>query len=94
MFLLIGTCWSWRQLLETWLGIKPYSRATTVIVPLAFTFIIVDTIFFYNATAQWKWGGSHVSFTTLLVTAGWVAILIFVTFVGIQMKEELRKAKS
>lgn len=94
LFLLIGTWWSWRQLLETWLGIKPYSRATTVIVPLAFTFIIVDTIFFYNATAQWKWGGSHVSFTTLLATAGWVAILIFVTFVGIQMKEELRKAKS
>jgi hypothetical protein len=94
LFLLIGTWWSWTQLLRTWLGINPYSRATTVIVPLATVFIIVDTVFFYNATAQWNWGGAHVSFTTLLATAGWVAILIFVTFTGIQLKEELREAKS
>jgi hypothetical protein len=94
LFLLIGTWWSWRELLATWLGIKPYSRATTVTFPLANVFIIVDTIFFYNATAQWKWGGSNASFTTLLATAAWVAILIFATFIEIQLKEELRKAKS
>ena len=92
--LLIGTWWSWAKLLETWLGIKPYSRATTITLPLAFVFITVDTTLFYMATAQWKWGGSLVSFTSLLATAGYVAILVYVSFVSVQLKEELKKAKS
>ena len=92
--ILLGTWWSWTQLLEMWIGVKPYTRATTITVPLAFTFIVVDTVLFYTATAQWRWGGSLMSFTSILATAGYVAVLVFVTFVGIQLKEEIRKAKS
>jgi hypothetical protein len=94
LVLLLGTWWSWSGLLEAWLGIKPYSRATTITLPLAFVFISVDTTLFYVSTAHWSWGGSHFSGTAALATAGYVAVLVFVAFVTVQLKDELRKAKS
>lgn len=94
LIVLFGTWWSWNQLLQCWLGVKPYSRETTVTVPLAFMFITTDAVIFYTATAQWRWGGSLVSFPSALMTVAYVAGLVFVTFVGIQLKEELRKEKS
>jgi hypothetical protein len=94
LLVLIGTWWSWTQLLETWLGIKPYSRATTVILPLAFVLIGGDMFLFYYAVTQWHWGGSNASWPATLATAMYVAILVAVTFIGIQLKQNLRKAKS
>jgi hypothetical protein len=92
--LMFGTWWSWANLLESWLGIKPYSRATTIIVPLALTLIVVDTWLFYTATAQWKWGGSSISLASALATAGYIALFVIATYVGVELKHELRKEKS
>jgi hypothetical protein len=92
LFILVG-CWcSWTWLLQMWLGIKWYSREyKIIIIPLAIAFIIVDIVMFYFAVAQWRWGGALFSYSAMLATAGYLAVLIFVTFVGIILKEEIRK---
>lgn len=94
LFLLLGCwcCWTW--LLQMWLGVKSYSfEHKLVILPLALIFIAVDTLVFYFAIAQSKWGGSLLSWSAMLMTIGYVAVLVFVTYVGIVLKEEIRKEK-
>lgn len=102
-FVMMAVFWLWSRVLALYLhgddtafqtddpGFR--QRRETVFYSLATAVLIADGILFYIALTQSSWGGSAFSFTALVGTVLYVAILIFTTIVAIDLKENVLNAK-
>lgn len=93
ILVLIFVWMQWRELLLAWLspddqenslGWRP-RRHREISVGLGVVVLTVDAALFYYAMADLSWDGSWFSLTALLATAAYVAILIFVTLISINL---------
>lgn len=87
----------WSSILRMWLGEdgsfdhlgwQP-QRHTQLIVGLGAVLLISDAALFYVALAELSWNGSWFSATALLATAAYLAVLIFVTLVSINLHRKI-----
>jgi hypothetical protein len=98
---LLGFVWfSWELLLVIWLGGEFDSfgfdpeRYKKIVTVLGSTLVGSDACFFYLAVTNSSWGDSSIfSFSALLATAAYVAILVCVSFVSCLLRRDI-KARS
>lgn len=102
-FVMVAVFWLWSRVLALYLhgddtafqtddpGFR--KRREKVFYSLAGTILIADGLLFYIAMTQSSWGGSIFSFTALLATVIYICVLIFVTVVAIDLKEQILNAK-
>ncbi len=88
----------WRILLLAWLSHEPEQnefgwkprRHQELVTILGAVMLITDAALFYYAMADLSWNGSWFSITALFATAGYVTILIFVTFYSITLSRAVQ----
>ncbi len=98
IIILIFAWIQWRELLLVWLSPEPEQSAfgwrprrhQEITVILAAVVLISDGLLFYSAMADLAWNGSWFSITAFIATVVYVAILVFVTFVSINMKRAIQ----
>lgn len=102
-FVMLAVFWLWSRVLALYMhgddtafqtddpGFR--RRREIIFYSLATAILVGDGVLFYIALTQSSWGGSYWSFTALLGTMLYVAVLIFVTIVAIDLKENVLNAK-
>ncbi|QDT43496.1 hypothetical protein Pan241w_35970 [Gimesia alba] len=95
LFLMIAVWFLWGKVLQMWLvsdfagpGWNSESYAMLVYI-LAFTILGADMILFYSAVTQMGWSGSSFSFSAVIATAAYVGVLIFVSFVSLNLYQQV-----
>lgn len=103
LFMLFAVFYLWDKMLLLWLdssenfddgGWNPQANRQ-LIVALGWIILGADACLFYVAMTQVGWGATSFSFAALLATAAYLAILIFVSYVTINLRKaipRLRKA--
>jgi hypothetical protein len=102
LFMLIAVFFLWSRIIRLWLEIDDEmedvrgnrDHQTQLIVALGFVILGADLFIFYVAVTQVTWGGSAFSFTALLATGAYVAVLIFVTYVGVVLRQRLEDSRT
>jgi hypothetical protein len=95
VFILIAVWYLWDEILQLWLRREcdddesPWNRANhgLLIVSLGIVILGSDAVLFYIAMTQIGWQGAGFSFPALLATVAYLAVLIFVSFVSINLRE-------
>lgn len=95
LVLLFAVWWLWDRLLMAWLGgdidylgFDPDAYNVVVNV-LGISIVSADAMLFYLGATQSTWGGTAFSFSALLATIAYVAILVFVSFVSCVLRRQL-----
>lgn len=100
IFLLVAVWWLWEQTLKSWLisddvfekpGWNPvvYRR---IVMTLAVVILAADCCLFYLAMVQMGWGGARFSAQATLATAAYVAVIVFVSLVSLNLARPLGRA--
>lgn len=95
LVLLIAVWWLWDRLLTIWLGGDFDAQGFNaelfkkIIYILGTTIVGTDACLFFLSVTQSTWGGSSFSFSAILATACYLAILIFVSFVSCVLRRDL-----
>jgi hypothetical protein len=90
-FLFVAVCWLWYDILKLWLLREPISGAWNLdnreklVVILGTVLLGGDAILFYCGVTQMGWGGSSFSFSALVATAVYIGVVIFVTYVSLNL---------
>lgn len=97
LFLLAGVWVSWDRVLRFWLGVplpgheswdsRNYQR---FVVGLGGVMLATDGALFYAAICQMGWGSPSFSFNAVLATAAYLTVLIFATFVSINLHQRVQ----
>lgn len=97
IFVLFAVFYLWDRILELWLesdeefddrGWNPEAHRRLVVV-LGTVILGADACLFYVAMTQIGWRGTTFSFSALLATAAYLAVLIFVSFVSINLRKSI-----
>ena len=95
MFLLVGVFYLWSRLIQLWIEADRGAyvdwlgdRETTLVLLLGAVILLADAILFYVAMAEFSWG-SMFSLTALIATAAYVAVLIFVSYVSVNLHNDI-----
>lgn len=92
--LLLVTFQLWISLLRMWLRIEGASVWDNQIVALAGLVIVTaDAILFHTSISQWSWTGSESSSINWLMTAMYVAFLMYSSYVSLKLKQNLEQEK-
>ena len=92
--LLLVTFLLWGSVLRLWMRSERTSIWENQIVAISAIIIITaDAVLFYFSIVQFSWGGSQFSLLAILMTAMYVAFLMYGAYVSLKLKENIRKAK-
>jgi hypothetical protein len=58
---------------------------------MASVIIVADAWLFYLGMTELNWGGTSFSGVAALATGAYVVVLMFVTYVGVTLRENLKK---
>lgn len=101
LFVLLAVFWLWDRALNMWLTGEDIPLNGTNRLPLfrvrselfvygmAFVVLSADSVLFYISIVRSNWGGSPISFTAMLATVLYAAVLIFVTLVALELRLQL-----
>lgn len=97
IFMLIAVWYLWGMILCFWLEVDPFSdkpttntdRHKAVVVVLGVVVLVADACLFYAAMTQMGWTGATFSFTAVVATAAYLAVIVFVTYVGINLRKNI-----
>lgn len=101
LFVLLAVFWLWDRTLNMWLAGEaiPFNgrsrlplfrlRSELFIYGMAFIVLSADSVLFYISIVRSNWGGSPISFTAMLATVLYAAVLIFVTLVALELRQKL-----
>jgi hypothetical protein len=100
IFLLVAVWWLWEQVLKIILTTKPLYQDCGWHVDLYKRLILIlgvivlgaDAALFYSAMVQIGWGGTRISIPALLATAAYLAIIVFVSLVSINLRKNFEKS--
>lgn len=95
VFLFIATWNLWGMVLKSMLGSDEHFRRygwnpqafKRVVMVLGKVILCADAILFYIAMTQMGWSGTVFSIPALIATAGYVAILVFVKLVSVNLEK-------
>jgi len=99
IFVLIAVWYLWDKILQVWLhsdrvfvaeGFNPQAYRTLVLM-LGCVILAADAVLFYTAMTHVGWRGTVFSVSALLATAAYLAVLVFVSFVSINLRNDLKK---
>ncbi len=97
LFLLVAVWWLWEQVLKVLLstdvafqnsGWNPEAYKRLVLI-LGVVVLVADAALFYLSMVQMGWGGTRFSLPTLLATAAYVAVIVFVSLVSLNLGKPL-----
>lgn len=104
IFMLVAVWYLWGMILSMWLrfdgapdeGRLHGSRIKSLIISLGLVILLADAFLFYSAMVQMGWASTAFSFEALVATAAYLAMLVFVTFVGLVLHQNVvdRKEES
>lgn len=102
LFMLIAVWFLWDRILRLWLEIDGVhetfdwnrDRHTQLLATLGISILLADLVIFYAGIVEMMWGSSIVSFTAFSITCSYVAILIFVNYVGIVLSKRLEESRT
>lgn len=94
-FLLIAVWWLWEQVLRILLGTDRVFQDSgwnadvykRLVLILGVVVLVADASLFYIAMVQMGWGGTRFSLAALLATAAYVAVLVFVSLVSLNLSK-------
>jgi hypothetical protein len=97
VFLFIAMWNLWGLLLKAWLGTSEVFQKSgwdaetykTIVLTLGVVVLGADGVLFYIAMTQMGWAGTRFSLSALLATCMWVAVLVFVKLVSINLEKEV-----
>lgn len=102
-FIWIAVMFLWATILQMWLfpnsrikeqvDAQGESNRRILVYFLGVTILFADAILFYISMTQLEWGGTGFSFSALISTVAYTAVVVFISYVAVELKEELRKAK-
>lgn len=95
LFLLIAVWWLWEQLLRVILGSDAAFRDSgwnpdaykRVVLILGMIVLGADACLFYVSMVQMGWGGTRFSIPALLATAAYLAVIVFVSLVSLNLRK-------
>lgn len=94
MFFLVACFHLWERKLQFWLcplenelGFEPTFHGFLLTV-LGWAIIGSDAFFFYRAVSRMGWGGG-LSFTALIGTVAYVAVIVFVSYVSVCLRRKI-----
>jgi len=96
VFIFIAVTYLWDEILELWLLRHPTDgpwkpdNQEMFVVGLGAVILGADIVLFYCGLTQMGWGGNSLSFSALVGTAAYVGILLFFTYVSINLRLQLR----
>ncbi len=101
IFLLLAVWHLWERVLLLWLGSNSLLQHSAwnreiyrrLILTLGVVILGADAALFYTALTQTTWGGSGFSVGALLATVAYVAVIVFVSFVSVHLRESIETAK-
>jgi hypothetical protein len=95
-FLLLAVFVLWDRCLRIWLDVPAFCHPTwnperyrRFIVVTGSVVLVSDGALFYAAMGTMTWGSSGFSFGALLATAAYIALLVFISFVGISLHQHI-----
>lgn len=97
VFLLVAVWWLWEQVLKVFLstdalfencGWNPEAY-TRVVLILGVVILGADACLFYVSMVQMGWGATRLSVPALLATAAYIAVIIFVSLVSLNLRRPL-----
>lgn len=97
IFLFIAMWSLWGLILRYWLGSDLHFRNSgwedpeaykRIVLVLGVVILLADALLFYIAMTQMSWSGSNFSFVALIASAGYVAILVFVKLVSLNLSSK------
>lgn len=100
LFLLIAVWWLWEQVLKVLLstdsafqdsGWNPDIYKRLVLI-LGVVVLVADSALFYVSMVQMGWGGARFSLPAVLATAAYVAVIVFVSLVSLNLRKPLKGA--
>lgn len=101
IFVLIAVWYLWDKILQVFLhtdeavateGFNP--RPYRILVwTLGGIILCADAILFYTAMTHVSWRGTMFSFSALLATIAYLAVLVFISFVSLSLRNDLKKEK-
>src|ERR1051326_126135 len=95
IFLLVAVWWLWEQVLKVFLstetailtsGWNPDAYKRLVMI-LGAVVLVADAALFYIAMVQMGWGTTRFSLAALLATAAYVAVIVFVSLVSLNLRK-------
>ncbi len=96
LFLMISVWSLWSKVLEAWLlkevpdSVWDHDSYTLFVSILAIAILGADAFLFYFAVTKAGWGGSSFSFTAIVATSAYLGVLIFVSFVSLNLTQQLK----
>jgi hypothetical protein len=95
LFLLVAVWWLWEQVLKVFLSnedtfhdsgwnAEAYKR---VVLILGIIILGADACLFYASMVQIGWGGTRLSVPALLATAAYLAVIVFVSLVSLNLRK-------
>lgn len=95
LFLLVAVWWLWEQVLKVFLSSEEtfdksgwnadaYKR---VVLILGIIILGADACLFYASMVQIGWGGTRLSVPALLATAAYLAVIVFVSLVSLNLRK-------
>jgi len=97
IFLLLAVWWLWEQVLLVFLSTDALfegsgwnaANYTRVILILGVVILGADACLFYVSLVQMGWGATRLSVPALLTTAAYLAVIIFVSLVSLNLRKPL-----
>ena len=95
LFLLIAVWWLWEQVLKVLLttdiafhdsGWNPDAYKRLVLI-LGVVVLVADAALFYISMVQLGWGGARFSLPSLLASAAYCAVIVFVSLVSLNLRK-------
>lgn len=98
VFLLIAVFYLWSRIIRLWKwsdddpNVWFTGRESQLVTILGVIILGADAILFYTAIADFAWGGG-LSLSALIATLAYIAVLIFVSYVSVNLEDELHATK-
>ena len=97
VFLLVSVWWLWEQVLKVFLTTDALfeesgwnaANYTRVVLILGVVILGADACLFYVSLVQMGWGATRLSIPALLTTAAYLAVIIFVSLVSLNLRKPL-----
>lgn len=95
-FLLLAVWFLWSKVLDLYLqpGELLWNRENRMLINLAFVMLGADACLFYAAMTEMGWGGGGLSFSALFASAAYIGMVIFVTYVSLQLYKRILERRS
>jgi hypothetical protein len=96
LFLLIAVWYLWERVLHVWLasnGDIEWKPEELLIFTLGTVILGSDGLLFYISMTTMGWGGSIISISAFLASLAYIAVLIFVSYVTINLRDTISLVK-